>query len=144
MFIVGLRLSEMTISLSVILPWHPLMKGGCRGKSLHLKILVWGKGESRTHASYFQFFVERCELLEDCSHFLSDILSWKWQELLNSVILLLELSFPSVRPFVRSFVRPSPFLTCITHACIIDTTHSQMLGKFEYTRGPIFKVVLEC
>ena len=24
------------------------------------------------------------------------------------------------------------------------TTHSQMLGKFEYTRGPIFKVVLEC
>ena len=23
-------------------------------------------------------------------------------------------------------------------------THSQMLGKFEYTRGPIFKVVLEC
>ena len=27
---------------------------------------------------------------------------------------------------------------------IRDTTHSQMLGKFEYTRGPIFKVVLEC
>ena len=26
----------------------------------------------------------------------------------------------------------------------IDMTHSQMLGKFEYTRGPIFKVVLEC
>ena len=26
----------------------------------------------------------------------------------------------------------------------IDVTHSQMLGKFEYTRGPIFKVVLEC
>ena len=26
----------------------------------------------------------------------------------------------------------------------INTTHSQMLGKFEYTRGPIFKVVLEC
>ena len=25
-----------------------------------------------------------------------------------------------------------------------DMTHSQMLGKFEYTRGPIFKVVLEC
>ena len=25
-----------------------------------------------------------------------------------------------------------------------DRTHSQMLGKFEYTRGPIFKVVLEC
>ena len=24
------------------------------------------------------------------------------------------------------------------------TTHSQMLGKFEYTGGPIFKVVLEC
>ena len=23
-------------------------------------------------------------------------------------------------------------------------THSQMLGKFEYTGGPIFKVVLEC
>ena len=26
----------------------------------------------------------------------------------------------------------------------IDMTHSQMLGKFEYSRGPIFKVVLEC
>ena len=26
----------------------------------------------------------------------------------------------------------------------LDMTHSQMLGKFEYTRGPIFKVVLEC
>ena len=25
-----------------------------------------------------------------------------------------------------------------------DMTHSQMLGKFEYTGGPIFKVVLEC
>ena len=25
-----------------------------------------------------------------------------------------------------------------------NMTHSQMLGKFEYTRGPIFKVVLEC
>ena len=29
--------------------------------------------------------------------------------------------------------------TALTHM-----THSQMLGKFEYTRGPIFKVVLEC
>ena len=27
---------------------------------------------------------------------------------------------------------------------IVNTTHSQMLGKFEYTGGPIFKVVLEC
>ena len=27
---------------------------------------------------------------------------------------------------------------------LADMTHSQMLGKFEYTRGPIFKVVLEC
>ena len=26
----------------------------------------------------------------------------------------------------------------------LDKTHSQMLGKFEYTGGPIFKVVLEC
>ena len=26
----------------------------------------------------------------------------------------------------------------------LHMTHSQMLGKFEYTRGPIFKVVLEC
>ena len=26
----------------------------------------------------------------------------------------------------------------------VSMTHSQMLGKFEYTRGPIFKVVLEC
>ena len=26
----------------------------------------------------------------------------------------------------------------------VDMTHSQMLGKFEYTGGPIFKVVLEC
>ena len=26
----------------------------------------------------------------------------------------------------------------------MNMTHSQMLGKFEYTRGPIFKVVLEC
>ena len=43
MFIVGLRLSEMMISLSVTLPWHPLMKGRCRGKSLHLKILLWGR-----------------------------------------------------------------------------------------------------
>ena len=37
--------------------------------------------------------------------------------LLVDIILLLEFSFPSVRPFVR----PSPFLTCMTHACIIDT-----------------------
>ena len=29
----------------------------------------------------------------------------------------------------------------LTKTCM---THSQMLGKFEYTRGPIFKVVLEC
>ena len=43
MFIEGLRLSEMMISLSVTLPWHPLMKGRYRGKSLHLKILVWGR-----------------------------------------------------------------------------------------------------
>ena len=27
---------------------------------------------------------------------------------------------------------------------ILNMTHSQMLGKFEYTGGPIFKVVLEC
>ena len=27
---------------------------------------------------------------------------------------------------------------------IVYMTHSQMLGKFEYTGGPIFKVVLEC
>ena len=27
---------------------------------------------------------------------------------------------------------------------ILDMSHSQMLGKFEYTGGPIFKVVLEC
>ena len=26
----------------------------------------------------------------------------------------------------------------------VGMTHSQMLGKFEYTGGPIFKVVLEC
>ena len=26
----------------------------------------------------------------------------------------------------------------------MNMTHSQMLGKFEYTGGPIFKVVLEC
>ena len=26
----------------------------------------------------------------------------------------------------------------------VGRTHSQMLGKFEYTGGPIFKVVLEC
>ena len=26
----------------------------------------------------------------------------------------------------------------------VYTTHSQMLGKFEYTGGLIFKVVLEC
>ena len=26
----------------------------------------------------------------------------------------------------------------------IGTSHSQMLGKFEYGGGPIFKVVLEC
>ena len=25
-----------------------------------------------------------------------------------------------------------------------DMSHSQMLGKFEYGGGPIFKVVLEC
>ena len=35
----------------------------------------------------------------------------------------------------------STTLMATTHIC---TTHSQMLGKFEYTRGPIFKVVLEC
>ena len=26
----------------------------------------------------------------------------------------------------------------------LDMSHSQMLGKFEYGGGPIFKVVLEC
>ena len=26
----------------------------------------------------------------------------------------------------------------------VHMTHSQMLGKFEYTGEPIFKVVLEC
>ena len=26
----------------------------------------------------------------------------------------------------------------------IDMSHSQMVGKFEYGGGPIFKVVLEC
>ena len=33
-------------------------------------------------------------------------------------------------------------LNCVHHASYM--THSQMLGKFEYTGGPIFKVVLEC
>ena len=37
----------------------------------------------------------------------------------------------------------------VAHECygcspVHDMTHSQMLGKFEYTGGPIFKVVLEC
>ena len=27
---------------------------------------------------------------------------------------------------------------------VLDMSHSQMLGKFEYGGGPIFKVVLEC
>ena len=37
------------------------------------------------------------------------------------------------------------WLLCILHFfVVVYTTHSQMLGKFEYTRGPIFKVVLEC
>ena len=35
-------------------------------------------------------------------------------------------------------------LDSIAVSIFVDMTHSQMLGKFEYTRGPIFKVVLEC
>ena len=37
-----------------------------------------------------------------------------------SKILLLEFSFPSVRPFVRS----SPFLTCIVQTCIVHYTYT--------------------
>ena len=37
-----------------------------------------------------------------------------------------------------------PVLSRLPVADSIYMTHSQMLGKFEYTRGPIFKVVLEC
>ena len=32
----------------------------------------------------------------------------------------------------------------MTTAVMIDMTHLLLLGKFEYTGGPIFKVVLEC
>ena len=32
----------------------------------------------------------------------------------------------------------------VGQACRLDMTQLLLLGKFEYTRGPIFKVVLEC
>ena len=32
----------------------------------------------------------------------------------------------------------------ITYKTRLNMSHSQMLGKFEYGGGPIFKVVLEC
>ena len=42
-------------------------------------------------------------------------------------------------PGCNKFLEPSS-----ANIAMFVTTHSQMLGKFEYTRGPIFKVVLEC
>ena len=46
----------------------------------------------------------------------------------------------------------SPLMTRATSKCICGVqppekrlmSHSQMLGKFEYGGGPIFKVLLEC
>ena len=42
----------------------------------------------------------------------------------------------------KSQQEPSPLYFHIMS--FLHKTHSQMLGKFEYTGGPIFKVVLEC
>ena len=52
-----------------------------------------------------------------------------------------------------SMAAPAPTFDPITAAsftaagglvCILDMTQCRILGKFEYTGGPIFKVVLEC
>ena len=43
------------------------------------------------------------------------------------------------------FTRIHNSIQCVAvYNIVYNMTHSQMLGKFEYTRGPIFKVVLEC
>ena len=44
-------------------------------------------------------------------------------------------------PLSLAIVHTSPDNLTMGHTYM---THSQMLGKFEYTGGPIFKVVLEC
>ena len=45
---------------------------------------------------------------------------------------------------VYTFYTVQTALHCLNSSMYAYMTHSQMLGKFEYTRGPIFKVVLEC
>ena len=50
-------------------------------------------------------------------------------------------------PLISADLKSQPKVTGNQNNCgkwVINMTHSQMLGKFEYTRGPIFKVVLEC
>ena len=53
-----------------------------------------------------------------------------------------------VRAQILNFFREYLALTLEKKRMVINEkanmTHSQMLGKFEYTGGPIFKVVLEC
>ena len=36
------------------------------------------------------------------------------------------------------------YLSALESMFSLNMSHSQMLGKFEYGGGPIFKVVLEC
>ena len=44
-------------------------------------------------------------------------------------------------PRVKKYIMQKQRNTCTQ---IQNTSHSQMLGKYEYGGGPIFKVVLEC
>ena len=58
-------------------------------------------------------------------------------------------SLPQCGNFVKSLkllelLQDSILFTLKLDALTVYMTHSQMLGKFEYTGGPIFKVVLEC
>ena len=69
----------------------------------------------------------------------SQTLSWASKSFSNSLF-----SF-----FIADCLSPSvsvkcPFHCYTYHHVVVYMTHSQMLGKFEYTGGPIFKVVLEC
>ena len=79
-----------------------------------------------------------------------------WRICFSQVALTTPIVPASTRSATHLTIQTAPSVTTttvlqvniiITSSIIIITfnmTHSQMLGKFEYTKGPIFKVVLEC
>ena len=60
-------------------------------------------------------------------------------QILSGIVFVRDI-VPISSPTQRNPQNPTPYSNPLTQYM----THSQMLGKFEYTRGPIFKVVLEC